>query len=103
MNPAQQPSVLEMFLPFIFIFGIFYLFVIRPQGKKMKDHEKFVSELKRGDAIVTNSGILGTIDGMTDQFVTLEVSDGVKIKMLRKQIAGSQAAFFNQDKKEQKK
>ncbi|GIL17849.1 MAG: hypothetical protein BroJett040_16000 [Oligoflexia bacterium] len=99
MNPAQQPSVIEMFLPFVFIFGIFYLFVIRPQGKKMKEHDKFVNELKRGDAVVTNSGILGTIDGMTDQFVTLEVADGVKIKMLKKQIAGSQAAFLQQEQK----
>lgn len=91
MNPAQ-PSALEMFLPFGFILVIFYFLVIRPQGKRLKQHESFVSNLKRGDTVITNSGILGTIDGMTDTYVTLEIAPQVKIKMLKKQIAGSQAS-----------
>ncbi len=91
MAPAQ-PSMFEMFLPFIFIIVIFYFLIIRPQGRKLKEHEKFLSELKRGDSVITTGGILGTIDGMTEQFITLEVSPGVKIKMLRKQVASSQAA-----------
>ena len=89
MNGAQ-PAAWEMFLPFIFIFFIFYFLIIRPQGKRVKEHEKYITGLKRGDAVFTNSGILGTIDGMTDSVVTLEVANGVKIKFLRKQIAGSQ-------------
>lgn len=92
MNPAQ-PSTLEMFLPFLLMIGIFYFLIIRPQGKRMKEHERMLTGLKRGDAIYTTSGILGTIDGMTDSVVTLEVANGVKIKMLRKQIAGSQASL----------
>lgn len=92
MSPAQ-PSQLELFLPFLIMLVIFYFFIIRPQGRKMKEHDKFLNNLKRGDAVVTASGILGTIDGMTDTIVTLEVSQGVKIKFLRKQIAGSQAAL----------
>ena len=92
MNPAQ-PSMLETLLPFVFILGIFYFFFIRPQGKKMKEHDSFVSNLKRGDAVITSSGILGTIDGMTDSVVTLEVANGVKIKLLKKQILGSQASL----------
>lgn len=90
MEAAAQPSAWEMFLPFIFIFVVFYFLIIRPQGKRLKDHEKFVTALKRGDAIVTNSGILGVIDGLTDTVVTLDVGNGVKMKMLRKQIAGTQ-------------
>lgn len=97
MNPAQ-PSALEMFLPFGFILVIFYFMIIRPQGKRMKEHEKLVSELKRGDAIITQSGILGTIDGMTDTVVTLEVAPNVKIKMLKKQIAGPQSSLENNKK-----
>lgn len=73
--------------------GIFYFLIIRPQGKRLKDHERMVSTLKKGDAIFTNSGILGTIDGLTDTVVTLEVANNVKIKMLRKQIAGSQSSL----------
>ncbi len=91
---AQQPSSLEMFLPFIAIFVIFYFLIIRPQSKRLKEQESFVGQLKRGDAVVTASGILGTIDGIADQFVTLEIAQGVKIKMLRKQITGSQAKML---------
>lgn len=88
---GSQPSTMEMFLPFIFIFVIFYFLIIRPQAKRQKDHQKFVTELKRGDAVITTSGILGTIEGITDTFVTLEIADGVRVKILRSQILSSQA------------
>jgi preprotein translocase subunit YajC len=91
MQPAQ-PSMLEMSMPIVIVFVVMYFLMIRPQGKKMKQHESFLKGLKRGDQVVTSSGILGTIDGMTDQFVTLEVDTGVKIRMLRKQVATSAAA-----------
>ena len=102
MNPAQQPSMLEMFLPFGLIFIIFYFLIIRPQGKRLKDHDKFVTGLKRGDEVVTNSGILGTIDGLTDHIVTLEVSSGMKMKVLKKQIAGLQATILNNESNNKK-
>lgn len=100
MQPAQ-PSTWEMFLPFIFIMVIFYFLIIRPQGKKLKDHEKFVTSIKRGDAVITNSGILGTVDGITDHVLTLEVANGVKIKVLKKQIAGTQANLLKTDAKKE--
>lgn len=89
---GQQPNMLEMFLPFIVIFGIFYFMIIRPQGKKMKAHESFLGSLKRGDEVVTASGIIGTIDSLTDQMVTLEVAQGVRMKMVRRQIISSAQA-----------
>ncbi len=88
---AGAPSGFEMFLPFIFIFVIFYFLIIRPQAKRQKDHQKFVSELKRGESVVTTSGILGTIEGITDTYVTLEIAEDVRIKILRSQILSSQA------------
>lgn len=99
MNPAQ-PSMLEMFLPFAFILVIFYFLIMRPQSKRMKEHENFISGLKRGDAIITNSGILGTIEGINDTVVTLEVSQNVRIKVLKKQIAASQASLEGSKKTE---
>ena len=102
MQPAQ-PSGIEMFLPFIFIFVIFYFLIIRPQSKRAKTHEKFLGEVKRGDAVITSGGILGTVDGMTEQFLTLEIADGVKIRILRKQIAGTQAGVLEQNKKTESK
>jgi len=95
---AQQPSSLEMFLPFIAIFVIFYFLIIRPQSKRLKDQESFIGQLKRGDAVITASGIFGTIEGLTEQFVTLEIAQGVKIKVLRKQISGSQAQVLESGK-----
>ncbi len=94
MQPTG-PSQWEMLIPFIGMFAIFYFLIIRPQGKKLKEHESFVSNLKRGDEIITTGGILGTIDGLSDQVVTLEVSSGVKMKVLKKQIAGTQTALLS--------
>lgn len=98
MNPAQ-PSSLEMFLPFGFIILIFYFLIIRPQGKKLKQHESFLETLKRGDAVITQSGLLGTIDGLTEQVVTLELAPNVKVKMLKKQVAGPQASLQTSENK----
>lgn len=97
--PTAQPSFVEMFMPFIFIFVIFYFLIIRPQAKKQKEQAKFLSEIKRGDEVVTASGIFGTVDGLTDTAVTLEIASGVKIKMLRSQVAGSQKAAVQTDTK----
>ena len=84
----QQPGTFEaVVLPMLFVFGVMYFFMLRPQAKKQKEHQKLLSELKRGDEVVTSGGILGKIDGLTDSFVTLEVSPGVKIRVLRTQIA----------------
>jgi preprotein translocase subunit YajC len=98
MTPAQ-PSMVEMFLPFIVIFVIFYFLIIRPQGKRLKTHEKFVTELKRGDSIITSSGIIGTIDSLNDTIATIEVDAGVRLKVLRKQIAASTASLQTAEKK----
>ena len=98
MQPAA-PSTLEMILPFGVMFVIFYFLIIRPQGKKLKDHEKYVNALKRGDAIVTTGGLLGTVDGLNENIITLEIADGVKVKILKKQIAGAQAALLTTNTK----
>ncbi len=83
---AQQPSMFEMLIPFVVIFAVFYFLMIRPQSKRQKKHLEFITQLKRGDSVLTSSGILGTIEGLTEKFVTLEVSDGVRIKLLRSEI-----------------
>lgn len=103
MQQAAQPGFIEMMVPFIFIFVVFYFLIIRPQGKKQKDHQVFLTALKRGDEVLTASGILGRIEGLTDHFVTLEVADGVRIKMLRNQIAASSKNVANDTKLVSKK
>lgn len=85
---AAKPSMLETFMPFIFVLVIFYFLLIRPQGKRAAKHQAFLTGLKRGDSVLTSGGLLGTIEGLTDRFVTLQVDAGVKIRILRSQIAG---------------
>lgn len=82
---------LSPFIPLIMIFGVFYFLILRPQQRKQKDQQKFLSELKRGDMVVTTSGIVGTIRTVSDKFVTLEVDENVCLKMLRGQILESAA------------
>jgi preprotein translocase subunit YajC len=85
---AAKPSIIETVFPFIIIFVIFFFLVIRPQAKKSKEHTGFVANLKKGDKILTNSGILGTIEGVTDKFVDVSIAKDVRIKMLKSQVAG---------------
>ena len=97
---GQQPSILEAVFPFIIMFVILYFMLLRPQMKKQKEHQGFVTGLKRGDEVITQSGILGKIEGLTEQFVTLEIADGVRIKMLRAQVAGSAQQVIKAAQKE---
>lgn len=80
---------LTAFLPLIIIFVIFYFLLIRPQQKKAKDHRKFLENLKIGDDVLTAGGLTGTITGLTDQIVTLEIADKVRVKVSRAHIAGA--------------
>ncbi|MCC7404603.1 MAG: preprotein translocase subunit YajC [Bdellovibrionales bacterium] len=82
------PSFFEQMMPFLFIFLIFFFLIIRPQQKRAKKQQEFLGALKRGDSVLTSGGIFGTIEGLTDKFVTLEVADGVKLRILRSQISG---------------
>ena len=99
----QQPSLLESLLPFVVMIGFLYLVMIRPQMRKQKEHQNFVTALKRGDEVITQTGILGRIEGLTEQFVTLEIADGVSIKMLRSQVAGSAASVIQSAQKDSSK
>ncbi len=78
------------FVPIAVIMFVFYFFLIRPQAKKQKEHLGFLSTLKPGDQVVTQSGILGRIAGVNDAVVNLEVANSVQIKVLKSQILGLQ-------------
>ena len=91
---AQQPSFLSMMMPFAIIMFIFYFLMIRPQKKKLEQETKFLNALKKGDEVYTRAGLIGTIYGMADKIVTLEVSDGIKLKVLKNQIAGDAKVLF---------
>ena len=76
------------FLPLILIFVVFYFLLIRPQQRKVKQHKEMLSNLKRGDKIVTSGGIIGTINKVADnRELTLEVADNVEIKIASGMVA----------------
>ena len=74
-------------LPMILIFVIFYFLLIRPQQKKAKEHRAMVADLAKGDEVVTNGGVLGKITATDENFVTVEIADGVQVRVQRFAIA----------------
>ena len=86
VNPPE-PNALEKFFPFIILGILFYFLFLRPQQKRRKQQESFLSQLKRGDEVLTAGGIYGKIAGLSENFVTLEVGKDVQIKALRSQIS----------------
>ncbi len=83
---ASGMEGLKSFIPLILMFVIFYFLLIRPQQKKQKEHKALLSNLKRGDNVVTSGGIFGKITNVSERFVTLEVAEKVRIKIVRGQI-----------------
>jgi preprotein translocase subunit YajC len=77
---------LASFLPFIIIFVLFYFMLIRPQMKQAKEQRALIDNLKTGDEIISNSGILGKITKLSTQFATLEVAKNVEIKIQKQTI-----------------
>jgi preprotein translocase YajC subunit len=75
------------YVPILLVFGVFYFLVIRPQNKKRKALEEMIKNIKTGDHIVTHSGIFGSVSECAERHFKLEVSKGVKIKMLKSAIA----------------
>jgi len=78
---AQNPMI--TFIMFGGIFVLFYFLLIRPQQKRQKQHREMVGNLKKGDEIVTAGGTLGRISDVSENFVTLEIAEGVEIKVQR--------------------
>ena len=74
-------------VPFILIFVIFYFMLILPQQKKQKQQKAMMESLKKGDKVITSSGIWGTVTNLGKDTVTLQISDNTKIKMQREFIA----------------
>ena len=81
---ADGASTLTSLLPLVLIFVVFYLLLIRPQQKKMKNHRNMVAALKRGDRVVTAGGVIGTVSKViNDGELQVEISEGVKVRIVR--------------------
>ena len=83
-NTTQQQSNLLSFLPMIALIAIMYFLLIRPQQKKQKQHQALIASIKKGDKVMTNSGLIAVVDKVeNDQEVVLEIASGVKCKFMK--------------------
>jgi preprotein translocase subunit YajC len=78
-----QGDQLLSLLPLVLIFVVFYFLLIRPQNKKQKEHKAMVSNIAVGDEVVTAGGVLGKVAEVSEQFLRIEVADGVELKVQR--------------------
>ena len=85
--PAAGGSITSALLLPVLLIVVFYFLLIRPQQKKQKEHRQMVEALGVGTEIVTGGGVLGKITDLGEQFVTVEIADGVKVKIQRHSIA----------------
>ena len=85
---SDGASTLTSLLPLVLIFVVFYLLLIRPQQKKMKQHRDMVAALRRGDRVVTGGGLFGTVTKvLSDTELQVEIAEGVKVKVARATIS----------------
>ena len=76
-----------MLVPMVLVFAIMYFFMIRPQQKKMKEHQSMLGALRKGDQIVTQGGVIGKITKVKDDTeVEVEIASGVKVRVVRSTI-----------------
>jgi len=85
--PSIVDQVLQMLPMFVMIVVIFYFVIYRPQKQQREKHKTMLSDLKKGDKVVTTGGIWGTVTNLGKETVTLQVAENAKIKVLRDHIA----------------
>ena len=84
----DKQVALIQFLPLVLIYVVFYFLLIRPQQRKAKDHKAMLDALRRGDRVVTGGGIIGTVARVDNpEEVTVDIADGVRVRVLRSTIS----------------
>ncbi len=84
---GAAPNPIISILPLIVLFGVMWFLMIRPQQKRAKEHREMVAALSKGNEVVTAGGILGRITELDDNFVSIEIANGVVVRIQRHQIA----------------
>ncbi len=84
----MEGGAIAQFIPLILIFAIMYFLLIRPQQKKMKQHQSMVEALRRGDQVVTQGGMIGKVAKVKeDGEIEVEIAEGVKVRVVKSTIA----------------
>ena len=91
-SPMGSDSLLVTMLPFALIFVIMYFLILRPQQKRVKEHQELVKNLRRGDTVVTSGGLVGKVTKVVDdEQIEVEIADGVRIRQMRQMVTGVRA------------
>lgn len=95
--PSGAAGAFMSFAPLILIFIIFYFLLIRPQQKRMKAHQAMIASAKPRDEVVTNGGLVGKVTKVDENYLEIEIAQGVKVKVVKSMLAdirphGSKAA-----------
>ncbi|MFA8384270.1 MAG: preprotein translocase subunit YajC [Pelagibaca sp.] len=84
----MEGNAIAQFVPLILIFAIMYFLLIRPQQKKMKDHQKMVEGLRRGDVVITQGGLIGKVVKVKENNeLDVELAEGVKVRVVQSTVA----------------
>jgi preprotein translocase subunit YajC len=81
--PGAFDALNSLIVPTVLIIGIMYFLMIRPQQKRLKDHQAMIAAIRRGDTVVTSGGILGKVTKVDDQELQVEIAEGVRVKVVR--------------------
>lgn len=84
---APQGSLLGSLLPLIFLFAIFYFIVIRPQQKQARQHKEMLSELKKGDKVITSGGFIVEIEKVEETFYKVKMNDSTTVKIAKESVS----------------
>jgi len=88
-KPPNFMDALQQMAPaLLMVMAVFYFIMIRPAQKKQRQRQELLGNLKKGNKVVTTSGIIGTIVGTSEKTVVLKIADNVKVKMLKSAVAG---------------
>lgn len=87
--PASGTDMIVQFVPFILIFVIMWFLIIRPQQRRVREHQELVKGVRRGDTVVTSGGIIGRVTRVSDEAaeIEVEIADNVKVKVVRAMVS----------------
>ena len=88
VDPAAAINPIRILLQFLVIFAVFYFFLIRPQQKKLKEHQLMQMNVSRGDTVVTFGGIVGKVIRSNPEDLLIEIADGVRVVVVRERVLG---------------
>ncbi|MCX6120654.1 MAG: preprotein translocase subunit YajC [Ignavibacteriales bacterium] len=86
-NQGEGPGLMSNVILFGSIILIFYFMIIRPQQKRAKERQKLIESMKKGDKVITSGGMYGTVAGLDEKTVLVEIADKIKVKLDRSAIA----------------